>query len=130
MSDEGLSARGSRIVAALTEFADDLEAGVSIESKYAIRQVRAVRPPGLHSPADIRGLRQVIGTSQDLFAQILAVSPTTVQAWEDGTRKPSALARRLLDEIRRAPDHFRALVADDPVRPASGESVGVGVVSP
>ncbi len=38
-----LSPRGRRIVAALKEFADDLEAGVPIESKYSISDVNAAR---------------------------------------------------------------------------------------
>jgi hypothetical protein len=42
---------------------------------------------------------------------MLAVSPMTVRSWEQGTRQPSAMARRFLDEIRMAPGHFRGRIA-------------------
>jgi putative transcriptional regulator len=111
MSEEELSERGRRIVAALSEFADDLEAGVPIESKYTVRQVRVVPPPQAYSPGEVRAVRQLIGASQEVFAQMLAVSPMTVRCWEQGSRKPSAMARRFLDEIRMAPGHFRGRIA-------------------
>lgn len=118
MSEEKLSARGRRIVAALKEFADDLEAGVPIESKYAVRQVRVVPVPQPYSPEEVLAVRHLIGASQEVFAQMLAVSPLTVRSWERGSRKPSAMARRFLDEIRMAPGHFRGRIAADP-KPAS-----------
>jgi putative transcriptional regulator len=107
MSEEKLSARGRRIVAALEEFADDLEAGVPIESKYRVRQVRVVPTPRSYSPEDVLAVRHLIGATPEVFAQLLAVKPTTVRSWEQGSRKPSPMARRFLDEIRMAPDHFR-----------------------
>ena len=47
MSENNLSSRGARIVKALEEFADDLEAGVPIDSKYNVRTVEVTpkRPP-------------------------------------------------------------------------------------
>jgi putative transcriptional regulator len=111
MSDDELSTRGRRIVAALNEFADDLEAGVPIESKYTVRQVRVIPQPRAYCPEEIRAVRQLIGASQEVFAQMLAVSPMTVRSWEQGSRKPSAMARRFLDEIRMAPGHFRGRIA-------------------
>jgi putative transcriptional regulator len=110
MSEEELSERGRRIVAALGEFADDLEADGPIGSKYTIRQVRVVPPPRAYAPEEVRDVRQLVGASQEVFAQMLAVSPATVRSWEQGTRKPSAMARRFLDEIRMAPEHFRGRI--------------------
>jgi hypothetical protein len=47
MSENNLSSRGARIVKALEEFADDLEAGVPVDSKYNVRTVEVTpkRPP-------------------------------------------------------------------------------------
>ena len=111
MSEGKRSTRGRRIVAALTEFADDLGANVPIEAKYTVRQVRVIPLPQTYSPEEVRGMRQLIGASQEVFAQLLAVSPMTVRSWEQGLRKPSAMARRFLDEIRMAPEHFRGRIA-------------------
>ena len=107
MSDDKLSPRGARIVAALTQFADDLESGVPIESKYTVRQIRVIPKPSIYSPDRVRAVRQLIGASQEVFAQLLAVSPMTVRSWEQGVRQPSPIARRFLDEIAMAPGHFR-----------------------
>jgi putative transcriptional regulator len=124
MSEDRLSERGRRIVAALEEFADNLETGVPIESKYTVRRVRVVPPPRSYSPEDVRGVRQLIGASQEVFAQMLAVSPMTVRSWEQGARSPSAMARRFLDEIRMAPGHFRGRIASAATE--SGTQPGAG----
>src|SRR3954454_18398030 len=102
-----LSPRGARIVKALEELADDIEAGVPIESKYTVRTVRAIPKPSSYTPARVRGVRELIGASQEVFAQLLAVSPMTVRSWEQGLRRPSPIARRFLDEIEMSPGHFQ-----------------------
>ena len=55
-------------------------------------------------------MRELIGASQEVFAQLLAVSPMTVRSWEQGLRRPSPIARRFLDEIEMAPGHFRGRI--------------------
>jgi hypothetical protein len=55
MSKTKLSPRGARIVKALDEFADDLEAGVPIESKYTVRTVKPIPKP--FSPSEGAGPR-------------------------------------------------------------------------
>jgi putative transcriptional regulator len=107
VNGDKFSPRGARIVAALTQFADDLESGVPIESKYTVRQVRVIPKPSIYSPDRVRAVRKLIGASQEVFAQLLAVSPMTVRSWEQGVRQPSPIARRFLDEIAMAPGHFR-----------------------
>jgi putative transcriptional regulator len=39
--------------------------------------------------------------SQAVFAAVLNVGPTTVAAWEQGTKKPSGPAVKLLDLVER-----------------------------
>ena len=110
MSKDKLSSRGARIVKALNQFADDLAAGTPIETKYTVRQVRVIPKPSLYPPARVRAVRELIGASQDVFAQLLAVSPMTIRSWEQGSRQPSPIARRFLDEIEMAPGHFRGRI--------------------
>jgi DNA-binding transcriptional regulator YiaG len=103
-------------VKALNQFADDLAAGTPIETKYTVRQVRVIPKPSLYPPARVRAVRELIGASQEVFAQLLAVSPMTIRSWEQGLRQPSPIARRFLDEIQMAPGHFRGRIltaADD-----------------
>src|SRR5262249_3241610 len=99
MKKDKLSPRGARIVEALEGLADDIEAGVLVESKYTARMVRVIPKPSSYTPARVRAVRELIGAGQEVFAQLLAVSPTTVRSWEQGLRQPSPIARRFLDEI-------------------------------
>ena len=108
VSEGKLSSRGARIVKALNQFADDLAAGTP---KYTVRQVRVIPKPSLYPPARVRAVRELIGASQEVFAQLLAVSPMTIRSWEQGSRHPSPIARRFLDEIEMAPGHFRGRIS-------------------
>ena len=110
MSAGKLSSRGARTVKALNQFADDLATGVPIETKYTVRQVRVIPKPALYPPARVRAVRKLVGASQEVFAQLLAVSPMTIRSWEQGSRQPSPIARRFLDEIEMAPGHFRGRI--------------------
>ena len=52
-------------------------------------------------PEDIRRIRAANHVSQAVFAVILGIGKTTVQQWEQGQKKPSGPAQRLLDLIDR-----------------------------
>jgi len=60
-------------------------------------------PPALR-PHEVRHLRQQLNMSQGLFARMLNVSPKTVQSWEQGERKPSQAALRLLQVLAARPE--------------------------
>jgi putative transcriptional regulator len=110
VSKDNPSPRGARIVQALDLFADDLASGAPIGSKYTVRNVRVIPKPSPYPPARVRAVRELIGASQEVFAQLLAVSPMTVRSWEQGLRQPSPIARRFLDEIAMSPGHFRGRI--------------------
>jgi putative transcriptional regulator len=52
-------------------------------------------------PEDIRRIRATNHVSQAALAAILGIGKTTVQQWEQGQKKPSGPAQRLLDLIDR-----------------------------
>jgi len=52
-------------------------------------------------PEDIRRIRIANHVSQAVFAAILGIGKTTVQQWEQGQKRPSGPAQRLLDLIDR-----------------------------
>lgn len=54
-----------------------------------------------YTAADIRRVRANTKASQAVFAAVLNVGPTTVAAWEQGTKKPSGPAVKLLDLVER-----------------------------
>ena len=82
--------------------ADDLfKAGAMDE--ITMRQVKALclPPQRAFQPEDIRRIRLAKQVSQAVFAAILGIGKTTVQQWEQGQKRPSGPAQRLLDLIDR-----------------------------
>lgn len=68
-------------------------------------------PPKL-SKKKIKELREnILGVSQPIFALILGVSPAAVKAWEQGNKKPSGTARRLMQLFEKDPKSFMRLVS-------------------
>ena len=61
-----------------------------------------LRPPDF-LPKDVIRLRKRINMSQVLFARMLNVSAKTVQSWEQGERRPSQAALRLLQILNVEP---------------------------
>jgi len=59
-------------------------------------------PPDVGSD-ELTKLRTKSGMSQAVFARMLNVSTKTLQSWEQGQRKPSQAALRLIQVFRRNP---------------------------
>ncbi len=55
-------------------------------------------------PRDIKAIRVKLNVSQPVFASLLNVPVTTARSWEQGKRKPSGAALKLLDLARRRPE--------------------------
>jgi putative transcriptional regulator len=102
-----LSPKGAKIVAALGRFRDTIEAGIPIEQRYTVRQVRLDLPPRMFGPDEVKGIRAMMGVSQPIFGQFLGVDVKTVRSWEQGRRSPSGIACRFLEEIQTSPEHWR-----------------------
>jgi putative transcriptional regulator len=60
-------------------------------------------PPPQVGADELTKLRLECGISQAIFARVLNVSPKTVQSWEQGARRPSQAALRLIDLFRQDP---------------------------
>ena len=66
-------------------------------------------PPVKPIPAkQIRGIRLGLGCTQTEFAALLNVPAVTAISWENGTRKPSGAALRLLAVVRHHPEALHA----------------------
>lgn len=52
-------------------------------------------------PDDIARIRTANNVSQPVFALYLNTSQSTIEKWERGAKKPSGMALRLLDVVRR-----------------------------
>jgi putative transcriptional regulator len=74
------------------------------QGEYKERKVIAPPSPKPRSSANIVRLRHRLNCSQSLFARLLNVSTNTVRAWEQGTRKPSDAALKLLTVAEKHPE--------------------------
>jgi putative transcriptional regulator len=60
-------------------------------------------PPPEVRADELTELRVASGMSQAVFARLLNVSTKTIQSWEQGSRKPSQAALRLIQVFRQNP---------------------------
>lgn len=74
-------------------------------AKVTVRSVDVVPPPE-YQDIDIRRVRERLGLSQAVFASLIGASASTVRAWERGARRPSDMARRLIELAEREPRVF------------------------
>ncbi len=56
------------------------------------------------TPKRIRSIRSRLNVSQPVFAQLLYVTKDTAAKWEQGVRKPSGSALRLLEIAEKRPE--------------------------
>lgn len=83
---------------------EDVDARVTT-AKVTVRTVDVVPPPE-YSDIDIQRVRERLGLSQAVFASLIGASVSTVRAWERGARRPSDMARRLIELAEREPGVF------------------------
>lgn len=70
-------------------------------NKQTLRDFEAQALPPPYTADTIRNLRERLHVSQGVFAAYLNASVSTVQKWENGEKKPSGVALRLLSVIDR-----------------------------
>jgi putative transcriptional regulator len=103
---------GKQIIEGLQEFTEALEQEKDIRQKFNCHRVVLDLEPSEYGPERVKKTRQMLGASQVVFARFLGVSPNTVRAWEQGRNRPNDMACRFMDEIRAAPDRWRARLRD------------------
>ena len=76
---------------------------VGAMDEVTMRKLDALCLPPVRAflPEDVRRIRAANHISQAAFAAVLGIGKTTVQQWEQGQKKPSGPAKRLLDIIDR-----------------------------
>lgn len=58
-------------------------------------------PVKTFEPEEIARIRTAQAVSQAVFAKYLNTSTDTISKWEQGTKRPTAMGRKLLDMVRR-----------------------------
>lgn len=91
------------------------EAGRNLDEELlaAAREIKAGKAARVHhiKVPEILEARMRSGLSQQRFADVLGVSRRTLEAWEQGRRKPTGAARSLLTIAARRPDVLQELFA-------------------
>lgn len=81
-----------------------LEEGIQFaREELNLRTTEIPDGPPAFPAAQVICLRRRLRMSQGVFAQMLNVSPKTVQSWEQGERQPSQAALRLLQILEAKP---------------------------
>lgn len=81
-------------------------------------------PPPRLTPRQVAALRKRLRMSQAYFAAVLNVSAKAVQSWEQGIRRPSDAALRILQVIDRRPDVLREITVPTVGRVARRRGAG------
>ncbi|MEH6497788.1 MAG: DNA-binding transcriptional regulator [Pseudoalteromonas distincta] len=88
------------ILEAIHEGAKDLhEAGVMNDVTLREFDALCLPPVKTYTPEQIKSIRQKTRASQTVFAAYLNTSPSTVQKWEVGGKKPNGPSLKLLNLV-------------------------------
>jgi putative transcriptional regulator len=89
--------------------ARDAKRNIGAELLASVREMKAGKAGRVHRVpvSAIAEARARSGLSRQKFAELLGVSPRTLQEWEQGRRHPSGAARSLLTIAARRPDVLR-----------------------
>ncbi len=99
---------------------EDLKAGLGEaiafeQGKIDLRTTAFIVPdaPPHLSKSQIKEIREeTLHVSQPIFASFLGVTPAAVKAWEQGLKKPSGAARRLMQIIAQDPQLIRRMAGE------------------
>lgn len=71
-----------------------------------------VQPAPEYSADEIRAIRHGLSLSQQVFADLLNASASSVRAWEQGMREPDGPTRRLLQVAKESPQALLGLLEE------------------
>lgn len=88
--------------------------------KFKSKKIFVPDQPKKYSAKEIKKIRIELKFTQSQLAQWLNVSLNTIQAWEQGTRKPSHSALRLLEIFDK---NFSAIVKIFKIKPKTNKKI-------
>jgi len=92
----------SSIAKSITSTVEDLKKSGLI-NEITMKNIQSLCVPAVkdYKPRKIVLLRKRFNLSQAALAYIFNISPSTVQKWEQGNKKPTGASKKLLDIIER-----------------------------
>lgn len=92
---------------AVIEGLEDITEQIKHGEKLTTRKVSLSIEPKQYTGRQIRQIREQLGVSQAVFAELIGTSTITVQSWEQDVRTPSRMANRFMQEIEADTRHWR-----------------------
>ena len=92
---------GKRLISAMKEVVDHVEGKVALSMRYV----------DVPEDVDVKTIRRKLGLSQAEFSRRYAVSPRSLQEWEQGRRRPEGAVRAYLTVIDRNPEAVEEALA-------------------
>ncbi|MCL1805850.1 MAG: type II toxin-antitoxin system MqsA family antitoxin [Clostridiales bacterium] len=68
-----------------------------------------VLPIPAYNPQQIKSIRTRLGLTQSLMGGVVGVSVKSIEAWENGSRRPSSSAMRVLAELDTNPSYIKKI---------------------
>jgi putative transcriptional regulator len=101
---------------------EQIKAGLEDSLAYSRGELSLVTalpppPPPAITPRQVAALRKRLKMSQAYFAAMLNVSARAVQSWEQGLRRPSDAALRMLQVMDQRPEVMQQIAAARAPRP-------------
>jgi putative transcriptional regulator len=92
----------SSIAKSITETVSDLNKS-GIVDDITMKNINSLCIPDVHdyTPESIISIRKKNHLSQAALATVFNISLSTIQKWEQGTKKPAGASRKLLDVMER-----------------------------
>lgn len=83
---------------------DLIQSGIKTSfTEKELKELGVVFPDVEIDAHEIRSIRKKTRLSQNVFARLINVSPSSVRQWEQGKRKPSGSTKVLLELLRMKP---------------------------
>ena len=94
-----------------------LQEGITYaKGERTLRTVEVPQEPPEIDGATLAAFRAQASMSQAVFARVLNVSTKTLQSWEQGVRRPSESAKRLIHIFSQQPEMFCRVVGVPEIR--------------
>lgn len=100
------SSVASNIITGLEQAVSHARTG---DSKYGRTLTVTFLPLPDYKASRVRQIRQGLNLTQKSFANLMGVSPKTVESWETGTNRPNGTARRMLSLLESEKDIVQKL---------------------
>jgi putative transcriptional regulator len=90
----------------INSLTESLKAGETVSEKFSCSRMTLNLQPSDYDAEKVKATRKLLGADRSIFATFLGESLETIKSWEAGVASPCGSARRVLDEIRLAPDYW------------------------